>query len=436
MPIAKLPLQPPRRIHVVEAARGLCALYVVVAHVFQILGYKYSLQADFPLIVDLLAGYPQQAVLSFFLLSGFSIHYASLSRPLDELSGVIRYVYLRLRRVYPIFLLVVLICFIFYFAGSLIGLGYYQRILTDLSWRDVLLTVLFLADRSTACGRLATVMPTNPPFWSLSYEILYYFIYPVFWKLSRDYSINLAVGIGCLISFSAFVAAKFGCGHLSNVLSLYFVWCLGALLAEYKRRNAKIPLPRILFYLVPFCSVVFVWVIAQSRYANADTLLWVMAFFVVMAIPVSTGVVVRLHKKEMVCCLLTISVLISLVVAIARWKVLSDDMHTFYLRLGLFSVLFAVLILSDGHTLRRRFLQWLVTRFYWLGGISYGLYLVHYSWLVLGRELTVEWSLPIDYALLVIPIILCLAWLLEIRYQPWISERLDRILLLGSDVRH
>jgi peptidoglycan/LPS O-acetylase OafA/YrhL len=435
MPIANLPLQPARRINVVEAARGVCALYVVVAHTFQILGYKYSLRADFPLMVDLLSGYPHQAVLCFFLLSGFSIHYASLGRPLDELSGVIRYVYLRLRRVYPIFLLVVLASFVFYYFGSLLGLDYYQRILTDFSWKDAVLTVFFLADRSTACGRIATVLPTNPPFWSLSYEILYYFIYPVFWKLSRDYSIYAAVAVGCLISFTSFVVGKFGCGHFSNVLSLYFVWCLGALLAEYKRLNANIPLPRIFFYLAPFFSVVIIWVIAQSKYANIDTLFWVMTFFVIMAIPVSTGSSMRLSVQESFFCLVAMSVLTFLVIVLARWKALSDDMHTFYLRLGLFSVLFAALILSDGYVLRNRFLQWLITRFYWLGSISYGMYLVHYSWLVWGRELTHKWSLPIDYALLVIPIILCLAWLLEIRYQPWVSGRLDRIFLLGSDVR-
>lgn len=429
MTVADYPLQPARRIQVVEAARGLCALYVVVAHVFQILGYKYSLLSDIPLIVDLATGYPHQAVLFFFLLSGFSIHYSSVGRPLDNAAGVARYMYLRLRRVYPIFLLVVLGVFVLYLSGVAFDVAYYQRVLDSLLVKDVLLTVFFLADREMACGRFATVIPTNPPLWSLSYEILYYLVYPVFWRASQHFSIFFAVACGCLISAVAAIVGMLHCGHFLNVLSLYFVWCLGALLAEYKRRGVLLPLPRSVVYLVPLFSVLSVWVIAKSRYANLDTLFWVPAFFVVMAFPVSSGSFSRLNKQESIFCLLAIFVLASMVVALTGFKVLSDDMPTFYIRLEVFSIIWVFLVLSDGQLWRENFSSWLISRFHWIGSISYGLYLIHYPFLVWAREFSRYWLWPIHSALLVLPLILYLAWVIEIRYQSWFANKLDRWLV-------
>lgn len=431
----ELPLQPARRIRLVEAARGVCASYVVIAHVFQVLGYKYSIRADFPLMVDLLSGYPHQAVLFFFLLSGFSIHYSCIGSQLNTFFSVVHYVYLRLRRVYPIFLLAILGIFIFYFLGSMLGIGYYQDILAGLRFNDVALTSIFLADRSTACGRLATVLPTNPPFWSLSYEILYYFLYPIFWNVSRRSSIFVAVGIGCLISIGAYFLGRLECGHFSNVLSLYFVWCLGALLAEYKRRGMVFFMPRSVFYLAPYFSVLLVWVIAQSRYSSFDTLLWVVVFFVFMAFPISSGFAARLSKKESIACFLFFLISLLCVFLLSMEKALSDDMDLFYRRCLVFFGLWVGLTWSDGQEWRSSFLLNIVSKFYWLGGISYGLYLIHYYWLIFGRELSHFWSLPVHYALLVLPVVFYLAWFLEIRCQPWIATRLDRMWLYHSGVK-
>ncbi|WP_171014013.1 acyltransferase [Chitinivorax sp. B] len=426
MTLANLPLLPARRIDVVEAARGVCAGYVVLAHVFQIFGYKYSLLGSVPLLVDLASGYPHEAVLFFFLLSGFSIHYASLDRPLDQVSGVWRYIYLRLRRVYPIFLVAVLGIFGLYGLGLGLGISHYQVLWQDLRWQDVIATVTFVADRSPTCGRLATVLPTNPPFWSLSYEIFYYLLYPVFWWVAQRRSIWTTIWAGGVVSLLAVVVGAWQCGHVSNVLSLYYVWCLGALIAEYKRRGAILQLPRMVVYLVPYLAVLVVWVIAKSRLVDFETPFWVAAFFVILAYPVSAGAKVVLTARARWSGLAMMLVAVLAVLGLAQFKTLSDDMTVFHQRLFLFLLIWAGLLMSDGQAWRSYMTKWLIQHLHWLGSVSYALYLIHYPLLIWMREWTEHMGLQVHWGLLVLPLVLYLAWWLERWLQPRLVPWLDR----------
>ncbi|MBB5018892.1 peptidoglycan/LPS O-acetylase OafA/YrhL [Chitinivorax tropicus] len=420
------PLQPATRINVVEAARGLCAGYVVLAHVFQILGYKYSLLGAAPLLVDLASGYPHEAVLFFFLLSGFSIHYASMDRPLNHTAGVWHYLYLRLRRVYPIFLVAVAGIFGLYGLGLMLGVPHYQQIWQTLRWQDVLATVTFVADRVTACGRIATVLPTNPPFWSLSYEMFYYLLYPAFWWVSQRRSIWAMVWLGAGISVAAVVIGAWQCGHGSNVLGLYYVWCLGALVAEYKRRGLILPIPRPIVYVLPYLAMLVVWLIAQSRLVAFETPFWVTAFFVVLAYPVSQARSQLLSgwRKAMVLAVILGGWLA--VVGLTQFKSVADNMLVFHQRLVLFSLIWLGLVISDGQPWRASFTRWLIERLYGLGGISYALYLIHYPALVWMREWTLHQGLAIHWGLTVIPLVLLAAWWLERWLQPRLVPWLDK----------
>lgn len=419
----------------IDAARGIAASYVMIAHLFQIMGFKYSLQNQYPLLVNLLSGYPHQAVLFFFLLSGFSIHYVSLDRPLLEWAGIRRYYYLRLRRVVPIFLLAVALVLVLLFIGSLMQLPRHTVAWSGLTLIDLAYTLLFLTDRKEVCGNLAASLATNPPFWSLSYEMFYYLLYPLFWRLSRQTSAAMAFGLVSLLSLAAWLVSHyFGCSHPANLLTLYWVWCAGAWIADLKRSQAVLPLSRSLAYLIPCLALNAVLVVAESSLAWLTTLLWVIVLFVPLAFQVSSGNARRLPVAQKVWLVLVGLAVFVAVAIIAAKHPLAHDMATFTRRLWFLAALWLLLIVTDGSGWRKRLWQRLIAVVAPVGGVSYALYLIHYPILVFfAAALPANPSLA---ALFAVPPILLAAWWLECRCQPWMARKLDQSRLVAKSVLH
>ena len=233
-----------RRIEIVEAARGAAALYVMVGHLFwtafEVTGSGGPLFRLFR--------YGHEAVILFFLLSGFSIHYSYCQRPLGQAAELKKYFVGRLRRIYPIFL--------FAFAVT-IALGALAVLLSPetLSRRyetrlsDTIAQFFFLTDLNIK-GAWFLVPPGNPAFWSLSYEVAFYLVYPLFWKLSQRFSPALLLGLAVALGLAneGLIYAGFA-NHLSNVFGYYWMWCAGAVAAQLLRAQISPPRPH-----EPVCS--------------------------------------------------------------------------------------------------------------------------------------------------------------------------------------
>jgi peptidoglycan/LPS O-acetylase OafA/YrhL len=85
------------KIHGLESIRGLAALYVLLYH-----ANKYLFHDRYVLL-----RFGQEAVMTFFLLSGFVIAYTSLETGKNP--EVWDYAVKRLRRIYPLFLIAILV---------------------------------------------------------------------------------------------------------------------------------------------------------------------------------------------------------------------------------------------------------------------------------------------------------------------------------------
>lgn len=414
----------PAHIAAIDAGRGLAASYVVLAHVFQILGYKYSL-SNWPLLVDMASAYAHQAVLFFFLLSGFSIHYASLDRPLDTWAGVRLYYYLRLRRVVPIFFVVVAGLLAVLWLGKWLALPGYDEKWQAWGWRDVIYSLLFLTDRAGTCGRIATVLPSDPPFWSLSYEMFYYLIYPLFWLLARHFTIGGAVLAGAIASVAAIFFDGWQCHHVFNVLQLYYVWCLGAWVADVRRHGMRLAWPRWLMYAQVFLAAAAAWTVAESAWLRWEEPLWVAALFPLLALSVAGWG--EISRRQAMLASLAMVLGLAAVLGIASVKAVSHDMAMFCWRVLLLAAIVLLWVWSDGLAWRQRARGGLIRLFLPLGAVSYALYLVHYPALAWARAVTEKLHWPVSAALLCLPPVLALAWGLELRLQPRAVAWLERL---------
>lgn len=250
-----------------DGLRGLAALYVVLHHLRYLLheGYNRGF-ARHPEIYSTLdkalfyclAGFRwgQEAVLFFFILSGFVIHLryarALQDRPAAATFDWRDYMWRRVRRLYPPLLVALLLTLTLDSWGANQGYRLYLG-QTDYPFINVTLT----HDTSwTALGaNLLFLMPflwpafgTNAPLWSLGYEWWFYVLYPALYRLGRKsiWPATVVVVVLCgaamfipeqnpLATLDAAARVKYGWWPVvlfAEVLQKMSIWWLGVLLAE------------------------------------------------------------------------------------------------------------------------------------------------------------------------------------------------------------
>lgn len=186
-----------------EAVRGGAAFYVFLHHLFHGRSFLLSLG--------------QEAVIIFFVLSGFVIEYSS-KKYLHE--GFAKYFTKRALRIYPIFFLMLM--FVAWVTGG-------SDKLSIANWRQVLGNLLMLQD----LGGLKPNVVVEPLFssalWSLHYEWWFYMIY---FPISRFISSHLQARlIGVVGTLSA--ALYFYYPQWWLRLLVYFpIWWMGVVLAR------------------------------------------------------------------------------------------------------------------------------------------------------------------------------------------------------------
>ena len=225
---------PHKRLDWVDAARGIAALTVTVYH-FQ-LGSALARAAHQPILAWINWPGSRLAVPLFFVISGFSIHYAEHEKIRDWVerpSALRSYFSRRLWRIYPP-----------YVAALLLAMA--------IGW---------VAGRPTPAADLAVhllmVHPFFPAyfnsidvvFWSIGVEMWLYLLYPFALRMLEVRGLHVTGVVVFLVS-AASIAATAAVSATVNVvgmwfvLSLFFGWCMGAAVAEgYIRGN--------LFFLSP-----------------------------------------------------------------------------------------------------------------------------------------------------------------------------------------
>lgn len=156
--------------HTLDLIRGLAVLLVFFSHLenFKIfviwpLSYQPIGTSIGGLGVDL-----------FFLLSGYLI-WASARQTLNQQQGVLRYAINRITRIYPLYL--VCIITIVFTADYFIG---FKK--PEISFEVIARHLLFLQSFEPNVS-----YKLNGPFWSLTYEFLFYLLVPVLYFLRPSY---------------------------------------------------------------------------------------------------------------------------------------------------------------------------------------------------------------------------------------------------------
>jgi peptidoglycan/LPS O-acetylase OafA/YrhL len=263
----------PKDLLFLDGLRGLAALFVMMGHARLLLwegfseGYvnhPESYNAFNKMLVYFFSifatRYGHQAVLFFFVLSGFVIHlkYASrLAADPQHKFDTQNYFIRRLRRIYPPLIFALLLTVALDYIGRSISAPVYDlRAASELSFYPHLGTNY---DLRTFFGNLfflnQTYVPnfgSNGPLWSLKYEWWFYVLYPLFYLLNRKSSL-VSMGAMLLLFVLSFLPNVMPVLLVRDIFSMMVCWWLGVLLADIYAGRVNIPFkyPALLVLLMP-----------------------------------------------------------------------------------------------------------------------------------------------------------------------------------------
>ncbi len=206
------PLEPtangnPPRDHALEGLRGIAAFLVLFSHWLP--GFLHpDPNWDLPVFFGYFAlGGP--SVYIFFVLSGYVIGLSNKKDYSAPAAG--RYFQRRVVRLLPI---------------NIVAVGLAVLTLHQIEWGTVLGSLLFLQNNLAPETIRVGVLITNPPLWSLNYEMVYYAAFIALWALRPP--IVLAFGLACLLAFntpfSSPILATFASGAIFWLAGLWLAW--------------------------------------------------------------------------------------------------------------------------------------------------------------------------------------------------------------------
>lgn len=351
-----------------EAIRGAAAIYVVIHHM---LG-STELKNVAPALLRAPFRFGQEAVIIFFLMSGFVIYLATYKKPNLTFRD---YFFKRFFRIYPVFVGTLLISVIISFCNS--------EVLTRRDLIDFVGNLLMLQDTGNKPGTFVYPFLHNHALWSLSYEWWFYMLFlPILSLLALlrrryNYSGPSIYPVGA-ISLLAYVAYLVFPNHMLLIVSYLVLWWAGVACAEIYCRGEQFSFQTL--KPIYFCLLAM----------TAITLVPLRQLFV------AGGPAFNVNDYPVI-----------------------DFRHYAFAVFGMAVIQFRGLF--KGLNLAAP-LRW----FSALAGISYGLYCVHFP--VFRLRLPFIHNLVLEYAVKMV-IILLLAYLLEMKLQPWwnkLAARLER----------
>jgi peptidoglycan/LPS O-acetylase OafA/YrhL len=225
------------RLFLLDSSRGLAALIVVYHHFFSHFHYVFvPLKQKLPVVYSVLlfiSNLNVEAVLFFFILSGFCIYLGSHRLDFNRRKNINTYLYKRFKRILPIYLLGLFYTYFIAYIGR-VGLD------ASFSFSNLLGNLLFLQTSKSAEAYWFIPFGGNGPLWSISYEMFYYLFFPVFFLLVNkvfekfpeqkkwNLSVLSALGLAMLGMASRFVIFT----PYGTFLTYFILWYLGVYLAH------------------------------------------------------------------------------------------------------------------------------------------------------------------------------------------------------------
>ena len=228
-----------------DALRGFLAVYVLAGHARWLLwaGHREWL-ATSPALWELPIGYASallryghEAVMIFFVLSGFFIHLKAAERlSCGESAEMSRraFYWRRLHRLLAPYLFALVITVFCDLVGRALFPSLYHSTTgdslldrnfatKDYTWGSVVPALLLLP--SSFAGDFGS----NGPLWSIAYEVVYYALYPAWFALRQKSAMAAYVGLPVVCLAASFCDPE---GFPASVIMHYPVWLAGAGLAE------------------------------------------------------------------------------------------------------------------------------------------------------------------------------------------------------------
>jgi peptidoglycan/LPS O-acetylase OafA/YrhL len=229
---------PPERVEWLDFLRGVSAFAVVLFHVRVPLwaGWRAVMAGDTSSTLDRALAWLSlpiplfgSAVMLFFIVSGFAIHYPYAGSPGPLRLG--EYAVRRFFRIYPAYAAAVLITA----AAERVAAG--TSDLTPSSAGKIIASLLMVQHYVAPAGQMAG----NPSLWSLPVEVELYLTYPLVWWVGRRAGTRGILGLAAV--GSALAAGALLAGHawpMGNFAKYWLIWVSGAVLAE-QVRTRKLP---------------------------------------------------------------------------------------------------------------------------------------------------------------------------------------------------
>ncbi|MEE1945150.1 acyltransferase [Pedobacter sp. KR3-3] len=251
-----------------DGVRGLAALYVLIHHArlaltqsyqsgLAIHPEKYEWYDKVLVYFFSLFKFGHEAVIIFFVLSGFVIHLKQANSNYNFSDfKLLTYLKKRTIRIYPTLLVSFLLCalvdgIIFKFISHDVGL------FSNYTFSSFLYNLFLIPD--------APIWGYNFPVWSLKHEWFFYLVYPLLlWLASKNSFFSLAVIAGLYFSY----LLGFKIPYIGPVAYTLLVWSLGSLLAVLYHNSPK--LLKYMPYLLLLCVAYPFVSRADSNYPVLD----------------------------------------------------------------------------------------------------------------------------------------------------------------------
>jgi peptidoglycan/LPS O-acetylase OafA/YrhL len=323
------------RLPAVDAARGLAASVVVIHHldklypkVFELLLGRDTIPYS---LLRFVADHNAEAVLLFFIISGFCIRATSWKYNFLKRADVIHYASRRAARIVPLYLFA-----LGYTYGVGVALG--QASGSSYSLKTLAGNILFLQTPEDSRGVWFVPFGDNGPLWSISFEIFYYLLFPIF------------------ILWETRVAVRFGNHTWLVMLIMSFASSAMALAI-----NHVVPNP-IMLFMTGYCIW---WTGVCAEQVRRGTGRYVDTLAVLAGLAILIGAVL-LVKSSATGKLISAGTMLAIL-----WLILQGQ-PIFYWLSELAPLRLAIKVLAA------------------LGGFSYGLYLIHYPTLMLAKFVFAE----------------------------------------------
>jgi peptidoglycan/LPS O-acetylase OafA/YrhL len=408
-----------------EALRGACAFFVVIYHV--VLHKQYVDPHFFPRWMKAFNISGHFCVLIFFVLSGYVIGISNQGRLSAD--KIVPYLKKRFIRIYPIYFICLTIALLFAIPYSL---------------------KVIAANYAVLQGLVGPVVWENNPLWSLNYEIVYYLLFiPLsFFNVKPIVALLGAIAVG-LINYLLFPAIY------TPIVSAYSYgfafWATGWCMAAYlKGRETALSPQRLLSGIFLLLSQPFIIVfyypfkliskITHNALHYPDVVYWAenmvtlddfaMMPYCFLLVTLFSGINFR-YKKQLFAGLYLIPI-ISLALLLKNYHGLESIGDKI---VPIFCYITCLVLYYGPDTLLSNVSGKIINLGFWLGSVSYGLYVIHFPIMVIFGKVGVFSGSTITFIIRLFAFIatcLVAAYVLEKRIQPWVGGKLRNILLPSS----